>query len=74
MQHSIHCSLATLAATMFVVPERIQGTMILAGPAGATSATAVRELAELHAIEASRTPEQVARAMDSRLPASAHAD
>lgn len=75
MQFSIHSSLAALAAAMvvaasagaaeasFVVPERIHGMMILAAPASATSATAARELAELHQIEAGRTPEQVARAM-----------
>lgn len=75
MQLPRRFSLAALAATVFVaasadaadasfvVPERIHGMMILAAPANVTSATAARELAELHQIEAVRTAEQVARAI-----------
>lgn len=54
---------AGAADASFVIPERVQGMLILAAPAAATSAIAARELAELHQIEAARTPEQVARAM-----------
>ena len=75
MQFTIRLLLAALTATVFsaasagtadasfVAAERIHGMMILAAPATATSATAARELAELHQIEAARTPGQVARAM-----------
>jgi acid phosphatase (class A) len=75
MKRPIHFSLAALAAAVFaaasasaseasfVAPERVHGMMILAAPAAAASATAARELAELHQIEAVRTPDQVARAM-----------
>lgn len=54
---------AGAAEASFVAPARMQAMLILAAPAGAASAVAARELAELHAIEAARTPEQVARAM-----------
>jgi acid phosphatase (class A) len=51
------------AEPSFVAPERMHGMSLLATPAAAASAAAARELAELHQIEVSRTPEQVARAM-----------
>lgn len=54
---------AGAAGAAFVVPERMQAMLILAAPAAVTSASAARELAELHQIEAARTPEQVARAI-----------
>ncbi|MDL2354566.1 MAG: phosphatase PAP2 family protein [Pseudomonadota bacterium] len=54
---------AGAADASFVVPERVQGMRMLAAPAAAGSAVAARELAELHQIEAARTPGQVARAM-----------
>lgn len=54
---------ASAAEPSFVSPERMQGMSFLAAPAAAASATTARELAELHQIEASRTPDQVARAM-----------
>jgi acid phosphatase (class A) len=59
------CTVASPGAAepVFVSPDRLHGMLILAAPAASTSATTVRELAELHLIEASRTPEQVARAI-----------
>lgn len=56
-------SSAGAAEASFVSPVRMQAMLILAAPASASSAVAARELAELHALEATRTPEQVARAM-----------
>ena len=50
------------AEPSFIAPSRIAGLDFLPAPATTGSVVAVRELAELHQIEAARTPEQVARA------------
>lgn len=55
--------LVSAAEASFVAPERMHGMMMLAAPSAANSAATTRELAELHQIETSRTPDQVARAM-----------
>lgn len=47
---------------IFVAAAQTRSDLILAAPPADDSATTKAELAELHAIEAARTPEQVARA------------
>lgn len=54
---------AGAAEASFVSAERTQGKLILAAPPVASSAIAVRELAELHQLERTRTQEQIAGAM-----------
>jgi acid phosphatase (class A) len=54
---------ATAAEASFVAPAQMDFMHFLAAPPGAASATAMRELAELHQIENTRTPQQVALAI-----------